>query len=275
GSRRETSSRSTASASASRMASTPRRSLARSRASCPWASGVRSFPAPALAAGAGPSRAGNGRPSEEIRRVHAACGQERAKLPQARGLDLPHALAGEAEAPADRLERLGRLPLEAEAAAQDQPLVLGQIVEYGYQLRALPEERADGAARVAGRIGDEIGHAALPFAAWRLEGDGVPADLLELLRLLATGAGAPAQLRLLLARQERDPRDLPQVDTEVLAAGLARLVPDVLVHLVGQRVERLVGDDVLGIVTHRADCRPSPPRAQSGAGAAGGRADYR
>src|SRR5438445_220647 len=95
------------------------------------------------------------------------------------------------------------------------------------------------------------------------------------LRRLVTGAGAPAQPRLLLARQEGDPRDLPQVDTEVLAAGLARLVPDVLVHLVGQRVERLVGDDVLGIVTHRADCRPSPPRAQSGAGAAGGRADYR
>src|SRR5207249_10561442 len=45
GSRRETSSRSTASASASRMASTPRRSLARSRASCPWASGGRAFPA--------------------------------------------------------------------------------------------------------------------------------------------------------------------------------------------------------------------------------------
>src|SRR5207247_10150560 len=115
---RETASLSTASASASRMASTPRRSLARSRASCPWASGVRSFPAPALALGVGPSRAGNGPPSEEIGRVHAACGQERAKLPQARSLDLPHALAGEAQAPADRLAGPGRLPLEAGRAAQ-------------------------------------------------------------------------------------------------------------------------------------------------------------
>src|SRR5207247_4635354 len=65
--------------------------------------------------------------------------------------------------------------------------------------------------------------------------------------------------------------DLLQVDAEVLTAGLARLVPDVLVDLVGQRVERLVGNDVVGLVTHWTNCRPSPPRVQSEAGAAGGR----
>src|SRR5438445_11027739 len=72
-----------------------------------------------------------------------------------------------------------------------------------------------------------------------------------------------------------DPRDLLQVDAEVLAAGLACLVPNVLVDLVGQRVERLVGKDLVGLVTHRTDCRPSPPRAQSAAGAAGGTGDGR
>src|SRR5439155_1002743 len=73
-----------------------------------------------------------------------------------------------------------------------------------------------GAARVAGRIGDEIGHAALPFTDWRLEGDGVPADLLELLRLLDAH---PEGGRELVGRR-RAPEDLAQPPL------LARVAPE-------------------------------------------------
>src|SRR2546427_916576 len=54
--------------------------------------------------------------SEEVRRIHATRREQRAQLPQASGLDLADALAGEAQAPADRLERLGRFAIEAKAA---------------------------------------------------------------------------------------------------------------------------------------------------------------
>src|SRR5438445_532226 len=59
--------------------------------------------------------------SEEVRRIHAPRREQRPQLPQASGLDLPDALAGEAQAPADRLERLGRFAIEAEAGEEYRP----------------------------------------------------------------------------------------------------------------------------------------------------------
>src|SRR5439155_26782787 len=98
--------------------------------------------------------------SEEVRRIHAPRREQRPQLPQASGLDLPDALAGEAQAPADRLERLGRFAIEAEAAAEDWALVLGEVVEDGHKVGALAEQGADGVVRAGRRIGDEVGDTA-------------------------------------------------------------------------------------------------------------------
>jgi len=62
-----------------------------------------------------------------------------------------------------------------------------------------------------------------------------------LLGRLVAGPRAPRECLLLLAREQRDARDLGEVHAEVRAARLARLVADVLVHGVHERLERLVG----------------------------------
>ena len=80
-------------------------------------------------------------------------------------------------------------------------------------------------------------------------------------------AHAPRQRRLLLAGEQRDARDLLQVDSQVLAAGLARLFADLAVDFVDERVERLVGHDVFDFVTH-AVSGPSRRSARSAAATA-------
>src|SRR5207247_1995198 len=100
--------------------------------------------------------------------------------------------AGESQTPADRVERRGRMAIEAEAAAEDQTLVRGEGVEHRHEVRALAQQGADGVARARRGIGDEVGDTALPFLQRRLEGHRPLADLLELLHLLdvhAEGGG--------------------------------------------------------------------------------------
>src|SRR5262245_65822950 len=72
--------------------------------------------------------------SEEVRCVDAARPQERAQLAEPGALDLPDALASQAETLADRLELLGRIALEAEAPTQHGALVGGEVVEHRDQV---------------------------------------------------------------------------------------------------------------------------------------------
>src|SRR5438093_398769 len=144
-SRRRVSSRSTAWAFASLTPSTPPRSLARSLASRPRASGARSSSALASRGGGDAGRTPSA--SEEVRRIHAPCREQRAQLPEAPRLDLADTLAGESQTPTNRVERLGRIAIEAEAAAEDQTLVRGEVVEHRHEVRALAQQGADGVAR--------------------------------------------------------------------------------------------------------------------------------
>src|SRR4029453_11968878 len=130
---------------------------------------------------------------EEIARVDAAGGQERAECAYRPALDLADASGGGPEPAADRLEALGRLALEAKAAPQHGALVGGEVVEHGDEVGPLAEEGSDGAARVRRRVGDQIAYAA-PLADWRLQRQGLLADLLELLELLHRGVEGRRQL---------------------------------------------------------------------------------
>src|SRR5207244_6611129 len=80
--------------------------------------------------------------------------------------------------------------------------------------------------------------------------------------LLGRGVAGPQAARdrlLLLTREQRDARDLREVHAEVGAARLARLVTDVLVHGVDQRLVRLVPNRFLALAaTHRARRPPRP-----------------
>src|SRR5262249_58965545 len=77
----------------------------------------------------------------------------------------------------------------------------------------------------------------------------------------------PRQLPFLLAREQGNSPDLLQVDSEVLAAGRSRLLADVVVDFVDERVERLVGD--VRLLTHAASWRSRPPGRCAAASAAG------
>src|SRR5205807_9044510 len=107
--------------------------------------------------------------SEEIGRVDAARSQESAELAQARGLDLADTLAGQAQALADRLELLGRIPFEPETPPEHGALVGGEVVEHRDQIGSLTEQRDQRIAWVGRLVGDQVAHAALPFTDRGLE----------------------------------------------------------------------------------------------------------
>src|SRR5439155_17541653 len=132
----------------------------------------------------------------------------------------------------------------------------------------------DGAEQAEITLLDQVGkrQSAVRVAAGDLDDEAQVGLDQPRLRLLVTRADPASQRLLLLAREARDPRDLPEVDAQVRATRLARLLADVRVPLVRQRVERRVRNDLLGVVTHRPGSRPSPRRARCGAGAAAGRA---
>src|SRR6266545_568650 len=81
--------------------------------------------------------------------------QDRLELPQRRRLELPHALAREAELPADRLERDRRV-VQAEPQLDDLPLALGKArkrLAHGLAAQAL-DRRLLGILRLA--VGDQV-----------------------------------------------------------------------------------------------------------------------
>src|SRR5206468_6590022 len=91
---------------------------------------------------------------------------------------------------------------------------------------------------------------------------------------LVARARASGQLAFLLPCEQRDRHDFLQVDSEVLAARRTRFLADVAVLRVDERVEWLVRDGFLGLVTH-AVARLSPRSGRCGAASGAGRADYR
>src|SRR5258708_9476528 len=94
------------------------------------------------------------------------------------GLDLPHALAGDLEDPADFFERVRVAVAEAIAQADDLPLAEGQRLEQPFDF--LPQHPVRGRDNRAFRaaIFDELAEAAVLALADRpIETDGMPADI--------------------------------------------------------------------------------------------------
>src|SRR5262245_30223972 len=97
-----------------------------------------------------------GHSSDQIAGVEAAGSEQGAELAQGIALDLADALAAEGQALADRLQRFGRIAVEAKPAAEDGGFVGRQVVEDGQEIGPRAQQPPEGRAGIGGRVGDGV-----------------------------------------------------------------------------------------------------------------------